>query len=51
MSVQENTALARRLFEEFFGGYDLGLADQFIAPDFVDHTPLPGQPPGPQGVK
>ena len=51
MSVQENTALARRLFEEFFGGYDLGLADQFIAPDFVDHNPLPGQSPGPEGIK
>ncbi len=51
MSVQENKALARCLFEEFFGGYDLGLADQFIAPDFVDHNPLPGQPPGPEGIK
>ena len=51
MSVQENKALARRLFEEFFGGYDQELADRFIAPDFVDHNPLPGQPPGPEGVK
>ena len=51
MSVQENKALARRLFEEFFGGYDLELADQFIASAFVDHNPLPGQPPGPQGIK
>ncbi len=51
MSVQEHKALAQRLFEEFFGGYDLELADRFIAPDFVDHNPLPGQPPGPEGVK
>ena len=51
MSVQENKALARRVFEEFFGGYNLELADGFIAPDFVDHNPLPGQPPGPEGVR
>jgi predicted ester cyclase len=51
MSVQENKGLARRLFEEFFGGYDLGLADQFIAPDFVDHNPPPGAPNALDGLR
>ena len=51
MSAEENKAVVRRWTEEGFGRGDLGLADELIAPDFVNHTPAPGQPPGREGVK
>ena len=50
MSTAANKAIARRIFEEFFNHYDLALADDLIAPEFVDHNPLPGQAPGPEGI-
>ena len=51
MSLEENKRVARRVFEEFFNNYELALADELIAPEVVDHNPLPGQPSGPEGIK
>jgi serine phosphatase RsbU (regulator of sigma subunit)/predicted ester cyclase len=42
MSAEENMALARR-FLEARGKADLDAMEQMMAPDFVSHTPAPGQ--------
>jgi serine phosphatase RsbU (regulator of sigma subunit)/predicted ester cyclase len=48
MSAEQNMALARRFLEAFANG-DLGTLDELLAPDFVNHNPLPGQDPGREG--
>ena len=47
-SAQENKALVRR-FVEAQANADLDTLDELLAPDFVDHNPLPGQEPGREG--
>jgi steroid delta-isomerase-like uncharacterized protein len=47
---EANKALARRFYEAF-NRSDMDALDGFVAPDFVDHNPLPGQAPGLQGLK
>src|SRR5918999_69326 len=47
-SAEENKALARR-FLEAQDEADLETLDELLAPDFVDHTLLPGQVPGREG--
>jgi predicted ester cyclase len=47
----ENKALARRFYEEVFGKKNLNAIDELCAPGFVDHNAMPGQAPGPQGLK
>jgi serine phosphatase RsbU (regulator of sigma subunit)/predicted ester cyclase len=42
MSVEENMALARRFMEARVEG-DWDALDEMLAPDFVSHTPAPGQ--------
>ena len=49
--AQANAAMQRRLVEEAQAQGNLEVVDEILAPDFVDHTPFPGVPPGPQGVK
>ena len=52
MSTEQNKALFRRMVEEIFNRGNMSLADEFIAPDFVEHEELPpGIPPGREGVK
>jgi ketosteroid isomerase-like protein len=49
MSVEEeNKALVRRFVEAQDKG-DLETLDELLAPDFVDHSLLPGQYPGREG--
>jgi ketosteroid isomerase-like protein len=50
MSSEEdkNKALARRFLEAFANG-DLDTLDELLAPDFVNHSLLPGQAPGREG--
>ena len=43
MSVQ-NRAAVRRLYEEVLGKGNLAVADEVLAPDFVDHMPLVDTP-------
>ena len=52
MATEQNKALFRRMVEEIFNRGNMSLADEFIAPDFVEHEELPpGIPPGREGVK
>ena len=47
-SAEENKALARR-FLDAQDEADVKALDELLAPDFVDHTLLPGQVPGREG--
>jgi predicted ester cyclase len=47
-SEDDNKALARRFLEAFANG-DLDTLDELLAPDFINHSPLPGQAPGREG--
>jgi steroid delta-isomerase-like uncharacterized protein len=53
MLAEENKALGRRFFQEFWINKNLAIADELLAANFVDHTPgsPPGLPPGPEGHK
>jgi len=50
---KDNKNLVRRLFQEFWNGKNLAIADVIIAASFLDH--VPGRPPelpaGPEGFK
>jgi predicted ester cyclase len=45
---EKNKALVRRLYEALTKG-DLDVIRELLAPDFVDHSLLPGQEPGREG--
>jgi ketosteroid isomerase-like protein len=45
---EKNKVLVRRFVQALDKG-DLDALDELLAPDFVDHTPLPGQDPGREG--
>jgi steroid delta-isomerase-like uncharacterized protein len=47
----QNKALTRRFYEEVFGKKNLNVVDELCAPNFVDHSALPGQAPGIDGLK
>lgn len=52
MSAEENKALSRRFFKEFWDQKNLAVADELLAPNHLDHTPgSPPLPPGPEGFK
>lgn len=44
MSAEELKAIVRRIPDEVFNKGNLSVLDEIIAPDFVNHTPLPGLP-------
>ena len=48
MSAEENEALVRRYFEADARG-DLNALKEMLAPDFIDHSTLPGQAPDREG--
>lgn len=48
---EQNKALVRRFYEDVFNKKDVDAIDEICAPDFVDHTAMPGQAPGRQGLK
>ncbi|HET8657737.1 MAG TPA: ester cyclase [Micromonosporaceae bacterium] len=47
----ENKALMRRFVTEYQTGHDDAVLYELVADDFVDHSALPGLPPGRDGVK
>lgn len=53
MPTEDNKALARRFFQEFWDQKNVTVADELVAANHVDHTPgsPPGLPPGPEGFK
>lgn len=51
MSVEHNKEVTRRFSAEVWGEGNLALADELIAPDFVEHTPFPAPMPGLEGHK
>lgn len=46
MSLETNTALIRRHFDEIWNQRRLDLADELVDPAYHSHFPLPGQPSG-----
>ena len=51
MSVEQNKAAVRRVIEEVMNKGNIGLFDELVAPNFVEHALPPGFPPGVQGTK
>jgi predicted ester cyclase len=51
MSAEQNKAIVLRMFEEAFNQRKPELADELVSPDFVDHTPIMGEPTGPAAFK
>jgi ketosteroid isomerase-like protein len=47
---EKNKALVRRFYEALTEG-ELDTMGELLAPDFVDHSLLPGQEPGREGYK
>lgn len=50
MSIEQNTALVRK-FVDLINAKDLATALTLLSPNFVDHTPPAGLPPGIEGVR
>ena len=48
---EENKALYRRVVDEVFTNGNVDLIDDLIDPNWVDHSPVPGQEPGLDGLK
>lgn len=51
MTLDANKALIRRVFDEVIPGGDPTAMRDLVAPDFLDHDPLPGQPAGAAGAE
>jgi steroid delta-isomerase-like uncharacterized protein len=47
--LQANHALVAR-FVEAVNAQDYSAFDRLVAPDYLDHDPIPGQPPGSAGL-
>lgn len=48
---EQNRALVRRFYEEVFNNHKIDAIGDICAADFVDHTAMPGQAPGLEGIK
>jgi steroid delta-isomerase-like uncharacterized protein len=48
-TLEANRALIRRVFEDIIPAGDEAAMRDVMAPDFLDHDPLPGQPAGATG--
>lgn len=51
MSVEENKAISRRIFEEAFNKGNLAVADEHIATNYVYHGPVGMEYKGTEGLK
>ncbi len=47
---ERNKEMVRRFYEEVLGKQDLGLAEEIMSDDFVDHDPAPGTAPDKKGA-
>jgi steroid delta-isomerase-like uncharacterized protein len=51
MSAKENKEIVRRFWGVWEEG-NIGLVDELVGPDYVNHNPgMPNQPEGPEGIK
>jgi len=51
MSLESNKATMRRFYDEVMNKGDLGVLSNLLASDFQEHSPLPDQKPGIEGLK
>ena len=51
MTLEGNKEVVRRVFEDVIPAGDTAAMRELVAPDFLDHDPLPGQPPGGEGAE
>jgi steroid delta-isomerase-like uncharacterized protein len=52
MSTEENKAIARRWAEEVWSEGNLGLIEELVLPDYIEHDPaVPEEVRGPEGVR
>ncbi len=51
MSVAENKASFRSTYEEMFNHRNLTIADELIAPEFINHEAPPGKNRGPESMR
>jgi steroid delta-isomerase-like uncharacterized protein len=51
VTLDANKALIRQVFEELIPTGDAASMRDLVVPDFMDHDPLPGQPPGVAGAE
>jgi len=51
MSLADNKNVARRFLEEVMNRGNRAVGDHLVAPDFVDHSPMPGFSPDAMGFK
>ena len=51
MGVAENKALAARIPLEVFNQGRVDVLDEVLVPDYIEHSPAPGFPDGPEGLK
>jgi predicted ester cyclase len=48
---EENKALFRRTYEELLNEGNLSIADELVAPDFINHEAPPGRNRGPESLR
>jgi predicted ester cyclase len=51
MELDANKALIRRVFEKVIPAGDAATMRELVAPGWIDHDPLPGQPTGGDGAE
>jgi steroid delta-isomerase-like uncharacterized protein len=51
MSTERNKAILHRYFEELFNTGNLSVADEIVGLNYLNHNPVPGEPPGREGLK
>jgi predicted ester cyclase len=51
MSAQENKVLFQRTYEELLNRGDLDVADELVAPEFINHEAPPGRDRGPESMR
>lgn len=51
MSENENKKLIRRYYDEVLGAGKLEVLDEIARPDHVEHSPMPGQSQGIEGLR
>lgn len=51
MSTEENKAVFHRFYDEVLSQGRLEVLEELGASAFVDHNPIPGEPPGLEGVR